>query len=199
MKKKVGVFGGSFDPVHFGHLNLALSLMERCALDEVLFVPVSLSPFKENAPPVVSAEHRKEMLKLATHPVKQFLILDWEVHGQGPVYTIDTVRKLSADPSLQLHLILGEDHLVSFHHWKEAEELIRLAPPLIGTRGGGDLSQLPALFQEKLHEGRIRIPFFEISSTDVRDRLFQKKYCGHLVPATVLNYIEKHRLYFKVS
>jgi nicotinate-nucleotide adenylyltransferase len=107
MKKKVGVFGGSFDPVHFGHLNLAVSLMEMCALNEVLFVPVSLSPFKGNMPPAASAEQRREMLKLAILPIKECLILDWEMHGQGPAYTIDTVRRLTADPSLQLHLILG--------------------------------------------------------------------------------------------
>jgi nicotinate-nucleotide adenylyltransferase len=195
MRKKVGILGGSFDPIHFGHLNLAISMMEACVLDEVLFVPAFLSPFKQNAPPVASAEHRKEMLKLATDPVKTFRILDWELQSKGPTFTIDTVHKLSSDPSLQLHLILGEDHMASFHRWKEAEDLIRLASPLIGTRERGDLSQLSVRFQDMLHNRRVKIPHFEISSTDVRSRLSQKKYCGHLVPSAVLDYIDKHHLY----
>lgn len=195
MKKKVGLFGGSFDPIHFGHLNLAISMLEACTLDEVLFVPASLSPFKQKAPPIASAEHRKEMLKLAIDPVKKFRILDWELQNNGPAFTIDTVRKLSSDSSLQLYLIFGEDHLASFHRWKDAEDLIRLASPLIGTRELGDLSQLSVEFQEKLHERRVQIPHFEISSTNVRSRLSQKKYCGHLVPAPVLDHIDKHHLY----
>jgi len=180
--KKIGVFGGTFDPVHFGHLNLAINIMEECVLDEVLFVPASVSPFKEDSPPKALAEHRKEMLRLAIGPIKQFQVLDWELKSGGPVFTIDTVRKLAKDPSLQLHLILGEDHLASLHRWKEAEELVRLAPPLIGARG-------------KSGEKTIKIPSFDISSTQVRDRLSQKKYCGHLVPAAVLEYINKNKLY----
>jgi nicotinate-nucleotide adenylyltransferase len=195
MSKKIGILGGSFDPVHFGHLNLAISVMEACDLDEVLFVPASLSPFKEHVPPKASGEHRKEMLKLAIEPVKKFCFLDWEIQAKNPVFTIDTVRKLSSDPSLQLHLIFGEDHVASFHRWKEAKNLIRLAPLLIGTRQLGDLSQLPIEFQEVIQNARIEIPHFEISSTNIRSRLSQKKYCGHLVPGAVLDYIDKNCLY----
>ena len=150
VKKKAGILGGSFDPVHFGHLNLAISLMESCALDEVLFIPTRLSPFKENAPPRVSSEHRLAMLKIALVPLKKFRIIDWELEGQGPAYTIDTVRKLSQDHSLGLHLLLGEDHLKSFDRWKEVEELIQLAPPLIGSRNGGSaFDTLPSQLQKK--------------------------------------------------
>lgn len=195
MTKKVGIFGGTFDPIHFGHLNLAICMMEACDLDEVLFVPTSLSPFKENAPPKASAEHRKVMVKLAIEPVKKFRILDWEMQTQGPTFTIDTVRKLSSDPSLQIHLILGEDHVASFPRWKDVEDLIRLAAPLIGTRELGDLSQLPVEFQEKLRNAKIQVPSFEISSTNIRSRLSQKKYCGFLVPPVVLEYIDKNQLY----
>lgn len=195
MKKKIGILGGSFDPVHFGHLNLAISLMEKCSLEEVLFVPTSLSPFKKNAPPAVSAKHRQEMLNLAIAPIKQFRSLDWEILENGPAFTIDTVRRLSSNPDLQPHLILGEDHVASFHQWKEAQELIRLAPPLIGTREIGDLSQLPVQFQVLLQKSRVRIPLFEISSTDVRKRFSENKYCGHLLPSSVMDYIKKHHLY----
>lgn len=192
-KKNVGILGGSFDPVHFGHLNLALCLMESCALDEVLFVPTSISPFKENAPPAASAEQRLAMLKIALAPLKKFRIVDWEIHSKGPAYTIDTVRKISEDHSLKLHLLIGEDHLTSFHRWKDVEELVQLAPPLIGARETAGKSSSSLV--EKLHLVRIKIPLFDISSTTVRERLAQKKYCGHLVPAPVLEYIQQNHLY----
>jgi len=184
MKKKVGILGGSFDPVHFGHLNLGLSLKEKCHLDEVLFVPAGLSPFKESAPPFASAKHRLSMLKIAIQPILGFRVLDWELDADGPSYTIDTIRRLSADPSLELHLLIGEDHLASLHKWKDAEELLELAPPLIGARNS---------MRAEAHI--YKIPLFDISSTVVRERLIQKKYCGHLVPAKVLEYIEDHHLY----
>ena len=196
VKKKVGILGGSFDPVHFGHLNLAISLMESCSLDGVLFVPTRLSPFKENAPPHVSVEHRLAMLKIALSVIDKFRIIDWEIHGQGPAYTIDTVRRLSQDHTLELHLLIGEDHLPSFHRWKEVEELIQLAPPLIGAREGASaFDTLPSQMQEKLRHGRVKIPLFDISSTHIRERLAHKKYCGHLVPAEVLQYIQQNQLY----
>lgn len=188
-KIKVGILGGSFDPVHFGHLNLAIALKETCHLDEVFFVPTGISPFKMETPPVVSSEHRLSMLKLAIKPIKEFRVIDWEINQKGPSYTIDTVRRLSEDPSLQLHLLLGDDHLASFQLWKEGDELIRLAPPLIGTRLGEDSSH--SIPQGK----RVNIPVFDISSTGIRARLSQKKYCGHLVPASVLDYIAQYSLY----
>lgn len=178
--KKAGILGGTFDPVHFGHINLALSLKESCGLDVVYFVPAGTSPFKESAPPTVSGEHRLEMLKRAIAPIPEFQVLDWEVKEKGPSYTINTVRKLAESGSMELHLLIGEDHSATLHLWKDAEELVRLAPPLVGAR---------------TNKGTVAIPILDISSTMVRARLSQKKYCGHLVPASVLEYIKQHNLY----
>jgi nicotinate-nucleotide adenylyltransferase len=189
-KKKVGILGGSFDPVHFGHINLALCLKESCMLDEVLFIPAGVSPFKESAPPVVSSEHRLKMLKLALAPIKEFRVIDWELNRQGPSYTIDTVRTLAEDSSLELHLLIGDDHRDSFHLWKDADELVRLAPLLIGTRGSSSEGKHQQLLGKK-----VLIPILDISSTLIRSRLSQKKYCGHLMPASVLDYIGHHHLY----
>jgi nicotinate-nucleotide adenylyltransferase len=196
MKKKqtVGILGGSFDPVHLGHLNLAISLRESCLLDEVFFIPARVSPFKGCAPPVASPEHRLAMLKLATSAVKEFRIIDWQLESQGPSYTIDVVRRLIEDSSLKLHLLLGEDHIASFHRWKQADELIHLASPLIGIRNSFDQSLPDAVFKAP-HFKRVKIPVFEISSTVIRSRLAQKKYCGHLVPTSVLDYIRQYDLY----
>lgn len=196
-KKKVGILGGSFNPVHLGHLNLAVSLKEACNLDEVLFVPAGLSPFKENAPPAVAGEHRLAMLKLAIASIGGFQVIDWELNSKGPSFTIDTVRKLSEDKTLDLRLLVGEDHFASFYRWKEAEELLRLAPPLVGSRGA-EVKAGAGTLLKKLEEGRVTIPLFDISSTAVRERLLQKKFCGHLVPAAVLDYISLHRLYSRI-
>lgn len=192
---KVGILGGSFDPIHLGHLNLAISLAEAADLEKVVFVPTSLSPFKEITPPVASADHRMQMLKRALHSIPFFEILDWEIKSQGPTYTIDTVRRLAKDSSSELHLLIGEDHLPLFHRWKEVEELIRLAPPLIGAREA-ELTQVSTEWQKKLHKHRVEIPLFDISSTQIRKRLAEKKYCGHLLAASVESYIMESKLYF---
>jgi nicotinate-nucleotide adenylyltransferase len=193
-KKKIGIFGGSFDPIHFGHLNMAISMLEACGLDTVFFVPAGLSPFKEEAPPLASPSHRVRMLELAIGKVPEFFLLDWEVNQQGPSYTIETVRRLARESHASLHLLIGEDHMTRFHHWKDVEELIRLSPPIVAGRPGSEKTK-GAPLAKTLSGGKVEIPLFDISSTSVRQRLSQNKYCGHLVPASVLDYIEKHRLY----
>lgn len=192
--KRIGLLGGSFDPVHLGHLNLAIAIQELCFLDEVLIIPAGVSPFKQNAPPIATPEHRLAMLQLAISQVPNFRIIDWELKASGPSYTIETVRRIAQENDCQLFLLLGEDHLPTFQHWKEVEKLTELAPLLVGTRGEkGAVESYPQVFGGK----RVQIPVFEISSTWIRQRLSEKKYCGHLLPAAVLDYILKHRLYKK--
>lgn len=191
MKKKVGLLGGSFDPIHFGHLNFAINVRERCSLDRVLFCPNVLSPFKTENPPFESIEHRLEMVRLAINSVPGLEVLDWETVGEGPHYTIDTVRKLARDSSIELHLLIAEDHLATLDKWKEWEELLRLAPPIVAARSEAR-APIPR-FSAQLE--RVEIPLFDVSSTEIRVRLSQKKYCGHLLPALVLDYISQHRLY----
>jgi nicotinate-nucleotide adenylyltransferase len=132
------------------------------------------------------------MLKLAIAPIQGCRIIDWELKESGPSYAIKTVRTLAEDPSLELHLLLGEDQIDAFLHWKEADELIRLAPPLIGSRNMPQKSK-----EQPLPGKRVKIPLFDISSTLIRERLAQKKYCGHLIPASTLDYIAQHHLYLK--
>ena len=189
IKKKVGLLGGSFDPFHFGHLNLALSLKEAASLDTVLLVPARVSPFKEERVPRVSGEHRLEMLKRAVAGIKGFEVWDGELKRPGPSYTIDTVRQLLSEFPCELHLLLAEDHISTFFSWKEADLLIQLAPPLIGMRSK------ETVFPPCPWGTLIQTPCFEISSTSIRERLAQKKYCGHLLPQPVLEYIQQHQLY----
>ena len=198
-RKKIGLLGGSFDPIHFGHLHLAIEMFEKHALDQVLFVPAQLSPFKRQSPPQFNSKDRLEMVRLAIGPVQHFSVLQWEIEKEGPSYTIDTIRKLyeEADQkgeSCQLHLILGEDQLIDLAKWKEADNLVRLAPPLIGSRMSEPriFSGYSPAMTQAVQQGMTKIPILEISSTVVRERLKKKLFCGHLVPSTVLDYIYSH-------
>jgi len=167
--KKVGFFGGSFDPIHFGHISLALHLMEAHGLDEVLFCPAFCSPFKIAAPPVESGLHRLEMLRLGLE-LPQFKITDWEIEQGEVSYTIDTIRALESE-GVHLKLLLSDESASHLAQWKEGKELLRRAPLLKAPR------------------------HLSISSSMVRERLKKKLYCGHLVPAKTLDYIRLNELY----
>jgi nicotinate-nucleotide adenylyltransferase len=203
-RKKVGLYGGTFDPIHFGHLNLALELKEAHHLDEILFCPAAVSPHKFNQPPAPSKEHRRMMVELAIEPIKSFVLYDGELKREGPSYTIDTVREIlgseeARKQAWQLYLLIGEDALSQLSEWKNVEELISLTIPLIGSRGSEvDVHSLSlsSKSREKIRQGMTKIPLLDISSTGMRDRIKKRLYCGHLIPAKVLDYIHKHHLYF---
>jgi len=188
--REIGFFGGSFDPIHFGHINLALQMLEIHGLAEVLFCPAFCSPFKSENPPIASPRDRLAMLKLALAKIPQFRIISLEIDRGGSSYTVDTIRKLEKEGD-QLRLILSADAAVHFNRWKEPEALMHLAPPLIGVRKGVAIEDLP----EKLKKGLTPTKIMEISSTEVRERLKKKLYCGHLVPGKALDYIRIHGLY----
>ena len=192
--KKVGFFGGSFDPIHLGHLNLALQIMELKGLDQILFCPANVSPTKERQPPVAEAKHRLAMLQLALEDVPGCDPYDGEIKRPPPSYTIDTLKDVKGE----LYLIVAEDTAYGFGEWKEIETLLEMAPPLVGVRHGFDkekLNCLPASIQEKIQKGRCSIPAFDISSTVVRERLKKRLYCGHLVQGKVLDYIHQNTIY----
>lgn len=177
--KKIGIFGGSFDPIHFGHLNLAIQLLEKASLDEILFCPALYSPFKEHHRPVASPEHRLAMLKLILTPF--FRVTAIELDRPGPSYTIDTVRALAHEKG-EYRLLLSDESSATLPAWKDSAEIVKLAPPLVGSRTG-----------QGAHI--IQTPLFDVSSSEVRRRLKKKLYCKHLVPSIVLDYIEEFGLY----
>ncbi|MDE3045298.1 MAG: nicotinate (nicotinamide) nucleotide adenylyltransferase [Verrucomicrobiota bacterium] len=184
--KKVGFFGGSFDPIHFGHLNLAIEILERCGLDEVLFCPAFCSPFKTEHPPVASGDHRLEMVRRAISAIRQFRVTPVEIERKGPSFTVETLRKLQTKGA-SYHLILAEDAALHFDRWKEPQQIIELAPLIVGTRGMS--------VAVPMAKTTVQIPLFDISSTEIRARLKKKLYCGHLIPAKALDYIQEHGLY----
>lgn len=207
--KQVGLYGGSFNPIHFGHLNLAIELMEKGHLDEVWFIPTPLNPHKIGQEPV-SFHDRKVMIELAVRDIPQFYMKDLEGKRTHPAYTVDTLKEILTaaghDPyPSQFHLLLGEDILPDFFRWRSPEEIVSLVPLLIGSRTGewtpsfkeNQTSHAP--IYSAIYSGMIKTHMMDISSTAIRDRLAKGLYCGHLVPAPVLDYIYSRRLYVTSS
>jgi nicotinate-nucleotide adenylyltransferase len=197
MTKQIGFFGGTFDPIHLGHINLAIELMERAKLDEVWFCPAYLSPHKtDNATKIIAPEHRIKMVELSISDVPNFKVIDNEIRREGTSYTFDTLKELSEqNPEIQFRLLLGEDSLLKFDKWRRVEELVKLAPPIVASRYGVN-SFVSDLVREIIENNMIRTPIIEMSSTDVRERLKKGLFCGHLIPRKVLDYIYRNRLYF---
>lgn len=201
--QKVALYGGSFDPIHLGHINLALEVLEKKSLDKVLFCPASINPHKLASIPA-PPHHRLEMLKLAIADVPQFSIWEGELHRSPPSYTIDTIKELIAHtanntPPVHYSLLLGEDTTAGFPLWHSVEEIISLLPLLVGMRSGSLLRSchVPAI-EKALEKGRIDTRIFDISSSEIRERISQEKYCGHLLPGKVLDYIYAYRLYSSI-
>ena len=195
--KKVGIIGGSFDPIHFGHFGLALSLLEAHSLDEILWIPAKRNPLKKHMP--VADLHRMQMLKLALEDIPFFKISDLEIKREGASYTIDTLNELKrSNSNNQYYLLLGDDVISQFMKWKAPGEIVNLATLLIGAREGAalpDLSHFPDKIKKSLLSGWTSIPILDISSTHLRKRLKDNLVCSHLMPAKVLDYIAAHHLY----
>lgn len=203
VNKHVGIYGGTFDPIHFGHINTAIEILEFHDLDEVWFCPAHMNPRKIGHDCTTSI-HRLKMLEIALAGLPYFGIVPNELQRHEPSYTIDTLRELreeekkEAFPS-QFFLIMGEDSIPDFFHWKDPGEIIKLAPPLIARRY---ISDRPLQLQgdseicETLRKGITPTHIMEISATRVRERVRKGLYIGHLVPAKVVDYIYQNHLYY---
>jgi nicotinate-nucleotide adenylyltransferase len=194
-QKRIGLFGGSFNPIHIGHLNLACELREKGGLDEIWFIPNALSPLKQDSM-VIPAHFRYKMVELAIQKGKEFHLIDEEVKRGGLSYTIDTVKMILERRNEGEHftLCLAEDSIATFHLWKEYKEILSLVPVLVGLRGPKSFSS------SKIHEfgmTAIATTLFEVSATMVRERLQKRLFCDHLVPQKVLDFIYENQLYFK--
>lgn len=179
---KIGFFGGTFDPIHMGHLNLAVNIKERANLDEIWFCPAYQNPFK-NGMKSASPKARIEMITLAIQGAPGFKLLDYEITRESPSYTIDTIRHLIDTTGHSFMLILGQDQIQNLSKWKEVDALLELAPPIFASRGAGTG---PAAFD---------IPLFDVSATEVRSRVKAGQWIGHLVPTQVNTYIQEGGLY----
>lgn len=190
--KRAGIFGGSFDPIHFGHIALIIEVLEKLDLEKIFVIPASISPHKLEKPPKAKPRDRFEMTRRALSDINALEVLDLEVARGGTSYTIDTVRALKEKGDYKFFLITTIEALDRFHSWKDYSKLISLTSPIIASRG--------AVFQEELPEGiskknLLDTKRFDISSTDIRDRLKKKLYVKHLLPKEVLDYIIENNLY----
>ena len=196
---KIGIFGGSFDPPHLGHLQIALLAKDHLGLDEVWFIPVFISPFKTNEPPV-SPEHRLEMVKLLIEKYPYFKILDIEIINKRPSYTVDTLEFLKKNyPGDQFYLLLGQDSLEHFLSWKNPEEIVKMVKLAVAPRNSTlDLSFLknhPEVYKEAV-AGVLPMNLIPISSTEIRASLKSGGNPEKTVPKNILDYIHQHHLYF---
>lgn len=200
----VGVLGGTFDPIHNGHITIAEESRIRLNLDEVVLVP-SGQPLLKGDSGVLASEHRVQMVRLAITD-KPFLKLSMvEVEREGPAYTVDTITALLAQRNAgdQLFFILGWDNLSRLPRWREPSRLIELCRLVAVPRRGSMLADLqvlesaiPGLSQRLVV---LDIPVIDISATEIRGRVARGLPINHLVPEPVERYIKQHRLYLNIE
>jgi nicotinate-nucleotide adenylyltransferase len=198
---RIGVFGGSFDPVHYGHLILADMAREAASLDQVRFVPAAISPLKKSGP-VATPRQRLEMLDLAIGGNPAFQVDKRELDREGVSYTVETLEQLNQEnPDDELFLIVGSDVLPQFHRWRQPARILELAIPLIGARRHSEIDfDCLAAFTGPARLARIRehafeFPWIEISGTDIRQRVAAQKSIRYRLPRAVECFIENARLY----
>ncbi len=201
-KQRIGLLGGTFDPIHMGHLLLATHSYDELGLDRVMFIPARLPPHKGK--PTVGAEDRLAMVRLAVGDDERFLVCDCELARAEPSYTIDTVRELkgSQGSDSELFWLIGSDMVADLPDWHKVGELVELIEIVVVGRAGQaepDYSALePAVSVEQIEQLKARainLPLIEISSTDIRKRLRGKKSVRYLVRRSVEEYIASHQLY----
>lgn len=189
-RRVVGLFGGSFDPIHHGHLLVALAAVESLPLDSLRFVPAHTQPFKlgrHGATP----EQRAAMIRLAIADEPRFALERVELDRGGPSYTVETLRALRVrEPAVEFALLVGADAVAELGAWREAEALPGLARIVALTRHGAAPPASPLVWRT------LPVPALEISATDVRDRIRAGMPIRWRVPEAVARYIAAERLYF---
>ena len=192
---RIGIFGGTFDPIHLGHLILAEEAFEKLKLDQLIFIPAKISPYKTNLPPAAPAEDRVSMIKLAIAGREGWQVDTRELLREGPSFTIDTVKELRQEhQGTTFFLLIGQVQLAGLAGWKEIEKLKKLVSFVVLSR---------------IHRGQSRYPdadsiavnhcdrCIDISSTEIRERLAKNKKVDYLLPKNIHDYIKTKSLYQK--
>ncbi|MBW7473765.1 nicotinate-nucleotide adenylyltransferase [Paenibacillus oenotherae] len=194
---KVGIMGGTFDPIHYGHLLAAERAREACGLDEVWFIPSFQPPLKDNEPNA-DTNARLEMVYRAIDFQPHFRAMDIELERGGTSYSIDTVKSLQENyPGRTFSYIIGSDRVNDLPQWHRIEELARIVA-FIGVERPGesiDVSSLPVYIQDRLTI--IGMPLIDISSTEIRQRQADKRSIRFMVPEKVYSFIKRNALYEK--
>lgn len=217
MGKKVGLFGGTFNPIHFGHLRGAEEVREAFELEEVIFIPASLPPHKVSEE-IAEARYRLEMVRLAISENPFFTLSDIEIKRPGKSYSIDTIRHFKENYLWKLYFILGSDAFEEIETWKEYSTLFTLCDFIVMVRPGLELhsftSRLPTSLRDQFRPGGDRgqwvhssghflffkeITFLDISSTKIRENIAQGRSVRYLLPPEVESYIKECGLYQKIG
>jgi nicotinate-nucleotide adenylyltransferase len=194
--RRIGMFGGAFDPPHLGHVALARAAVEQLALDELLVFPTGQAWHK--ARELSPAAHRLAMAQLAFADVPRAVVDGRELQRAGPTYTVDTLRELHREfPDAQFLLVIGADQAESLHSWRETAEIARLATISIAARAR-PTTDAPPFDASRLPPGRrepVELPPMPVSSTGIRQRAGAGQDISGMVPAAVARYIAQHHLY----
>jgi nicotinate-nucleotide adenylyltransferase len=199
---RLGIFGGSFDPVHFGHLLLAECCREQGRLDQVWFMPAALSPHKREGA-IASPSQRVDMLRLATGGHEAFLVSTLEIDRGGISYTVDTLEAIHRDqPETELFLLMGADSLADLPTWREPGRICELASPMVARRAGAPDPNYAALATlvspdrlEALRRRCVEMPTIDLRATDLRRRIETGQSIRYRTPRAVEKYIEAQGLY----
>lgn len=195
----IGIFGGTFNPVHKGHENCLVSVMAQAGLDKVIIMPDRIPPHKE-APDLASPEDRLNMCRLAFSDIKGAEISDWELKQEGKSYSVITLRHLKAQyPEDKLFFIMGSDMLLSFETWYNYREILTLAALVCVARSREDVTAIEKKAEELRAVGGdiiiVQTEPFEISSSEIRDRLKKNLDCSCYLNKNVVQYIVDKNLY----
>ncbi|MDO4569631.1 MAG: nicotinate (nicotinamide) nucleotide adenylyltransferase [Planctomycetia bacterium] len=199
---RIGMYGGTFDPIHYGHLLLAESARQQMNLDKVIFVPAGIPPHKRDWT-LAPEKDRIAMLELAIRGNAAFEIDRYEIDSPNVSYTVHTLEYLHERyPGAEFFLLLGEDMLRSFPHWREPQRICELAPPLVIGRAGREIEDLDFLSgvaspekMEQIKRSRIHMIQVAYSSSEIRDCIAQGKSIRYQTPPEVIEYIQKNALY----
>ncbi len=194
MSRRLGILGGTFDPIHIGHLQMAQVVCEKMKLDKVIFVPSNLPPHK-TAVGLTPADHRLNMVKLAVQDNPFFTVSSCEIEKGGKSYSIDTVQYLShVFSGGKLFFIIGADAFSTINQWKDIDQIVRIVDFIVVNRPG---SVKQKKSKSSLRQTQLVMPGLDISSSFVRQRIAQGKNIHYLVPEKVVRYIVKNKLYLK--
>lgn len=186
---KIGILGGTFNPIHIGHLILAEEVREKLKLDRVIFIPTYLPPHKDSVN-IAPASSRIAMVKLAIKGNKYFLVSDIEIKRDGKSYTIETIKEFKKIyPQDELYFIIGSDLLNYLDDWKDLSEITQVVKFIVATRPGYPLEKIPSYIST------VAIRAVDVSGYQIRKTIKENKSFRYLVPDRVFRYISRNRLY----
>ncbi len=199
MIKRIGMFGGSFNPVHLGHIGLAQAFIEELKLDKLLIVPTNIPPHK-SANDMTSSSHRFNMCKIAFEGIEKVEVSDIEIKRQGASYTVDTLRQLKQTyKDSKIYLITGADMFMTVQNWKEAENILKIATVCTAPRDITNYNELFAHSKKLANtQGKsviLKNPIMQVSSTQIRNLIKENLDTSHLTGDLVQKYILENSIY----